>query len=149
MKCGAHDGTSVDVVPPALTDWKGTATVARHAAPRRRWFSRLAGPTTAQVDPTGPLPAVPAATDSTERVILEETPAQPHEVRLDYPDGSRLRAGWDYAGPAGGQENYIVRVPSTARLVNGMIVRADRDLTLTVAVHDHPLRFPYRGEHAR
>lgn len=120
--------------------------MARHRASRvSRWFRRLTATASAPATPepadpaaTGPLPAVPATADPAQRVVLEEVPAQPTSVRLDYPDGERLHAGWHYAGRHGSHEDYIVRVPDSATLVNGMVVRANRNVLLTVAVEDVP-----------
>lgn len=90
---------------------------------------------------TAPRTPPPAPVSEPDRVVLEELPAQPETVRLDYPDGARMHAGWQYAGPAdGGHEQYIVRLPATATLVNGMVVRTARDVVLSVAVNDLPVR---------
>jgi hypothetical protein len=116
---------------------EGHATVARHRAPAAsRWFRRFFVRDAAD-EPTPP-PA-PERIPDHERthVIMEPIPSQPTDVRLDYPNGDRLHAGWQYAGRnTAGHEEYIVRLPPTARLANGMIVRTERDIVLAVAVTD-------------
>lgn len=117
---------------------EGHATVARHRAPAAsRWFRRMFA---RDEEPTT-TPA-PERIPDHERthVIMEPIPSQPTDVRLDYPNGDRLHAGWQYAGRDGaGHEEYIVRLPPTARLANGMVVRTERDVVLVVGVTDRPM----------
>lgn len=119
--------------------------MGRHRAPAATLLSRLLA---ALVDPAG-TEEHPVADQSTrrpvgeDRIVLTEMPAQPHTVRLDYPDGTQARADWQYAGPAEGddEEKYIVQVPVTARAVNGMIIHADRKTVLAVEIADESIRF--------
>jgi hypothetical protein len=86
--------------------------------------------------PTGPANIV-----EPDSVVME-----PETVRVDYPDGSHLHAGWQYSGPADcGHEQYIVKLPASARLVNGMVVRTSRDVLVSVAVRDVPVQMRTLG----
>lgn len=108
--------------------------MARHrASAGSRWFWRL-------FRTEGPPAPERIPNHEQTHVIMEPIPTQPEDVRLDYPNGERLHAGWRYAGRDGaGQEEYIVRLPPTARLANGMIVRTERDVVLVVGVTDRPM----------
>jgi hypothetical protein len=70
-----------------------------------------------------------------ERVLVEEPPA-PSTATLDYPDGSQLAVGYRYGGPEGRRERWVALVPASARLVDGMVLRVERDTVLAVAVRD-------------
>lgn len=59
---------------------------------------------------------------------------QPAQVTLNYPDGTRLPVGYRYGGRVGRWESWVAEVPPSARLVNGMVVRVNRDTVLTFAV---------------
>lgn len=77
-----------------------------------------------------------AMTAPLECVVVEEIPAAPSTATLDYPDGSRLPVGYEYGGPEGSRQRWIALVPDSARLVNGMVLRVERDTVLAVAVRD-------------
>lgn len=125
--------------------------MARHRAPRAsRWFRRqpvvapTAGPT------AGPAPAEPLGQE--DRVLIEELPTPPREMQLDYPDGSRLTAAAEYLGHQAGRERWLGLIPPNARLVNGMVVRLERDTVLAVQVREREYLRPARrppGAHHR
>lgn len=83
-----------------------------------------------------PATARDALTAPLERVVVEEIPAVPTTATLDYPDGSRLAVGYRYGGPDGNRQQWVALVPASARLVNGMVLRLERDTVLAVAVRD-------------
>lgn len=120
--------------------------MARHRAPItktwREWLSDLIKIERPATPEPSEFPTGPANIVEPDRVDLTPT----RQVRLDYPDGSHLHAGWQYNGPAAsGHEQYIVRLPATAQLVHGMVIRAARDVVLSVAVRDVPLQMRTHG----
>lgn len=97
------------------------------------------------VELSGPRERIPDHEQTS--VIMEPTPTQPTGFRLDYNTGERLHGRWQYAGrDNAGQEEYIVRLPPSARLVNGMVVRTERDVVLVVGVTDRQAWTPPGSE---
>lgn len=98
--------------------------------------AEAAEPAEPEVAAYTPATARDALTAPLERVLVEEIPAAPSSAVLDYPDGSRLAVGYEYGGPEGSRQRWIALVPASARLVNGMVLRVERDTVLAVAVRD-------------
>lgn len=82
-----------------------------------------------------PTASIPRITDA----VVEPVPAAPSRVTLHYPDGHTHALDCLYDGPSAfddSRHRWIAVVPNDARLVNGMVVRVDRQAVLAVALRD-------------
>lgn len=117
--------------------------MARHNAPRRLRRNRDTSPS-ATAATTEALPHGTHGThgahggpDPTIAATLEVFPGLPDAVRLVSPDGASHAIGIRYQGPDLPDHHlYQARVPSGARLVNGMVALVARDTVVGVVVRD-------------
>jgi hypothetical protein len=88
-------------------------------------------------EPSRPAP-IPTADDAPTGVIpLTTLPVAPARASLHYPDGAELPLDCVYGGPFDGtRHRWIAVVPEAARVVNGMVIRVDRETVLAVALRD-------------
>lgn len=88
---------------------------------------------------TGVMPRIRDDANGAPTAVMEPVPSAPSRVTLHYPDGHTHALDCLYDGPSAfdsTRHRWIAVVPDEARLVNGMVVRVDRQAVLAVALRD-------------